>query len=77
MAELTNLFFHNKVTNRTTIKRIIGWFINHFKMEYTSHILDQVKTLGFHQATIASISLGIDYLLTIPLIGRLIQDNEQ
>ena len=46
-------------------------------MEYTSHIPDQVKTLGFHQATIASISLGIDYLLTIPLIGRLIQDNEQ
>jgi DNA-directed RNA polymerase subunit beta' len=46
-------------------------------MEYTSHILDQVQTLGFHQATIASISLGIDYLLTIPLIGRLIQDNEQ
>ncbi|KAL2926044.1 DNA-directed RNA polymerase subunit beta'' [Bienertia sinuspersici] len=31
-------------------------------MAYTSHILDQVKTLGFQQATTTSISLGIDDL---------------
>lgn len=43
-------------------------------MKYTSHILDQIKTISFQQATI---SLGIDYLLIIALIGQLVQDNEQ
>ncbi|THG09917.1 hypothetical protein TEA_023574 [Camellia sinensis var. sinensis] len=46
-------------------------------MAYTSHILDQVKTLGFQQATATSISLGIDDLLTIPSKGWLVQDAEQ
>ncbi|CAN4106435.1 unnamed protein product [Withania somnifera] len=41
-------------------------------MAYTSHILDQVKTAGFQQATATSISLGIDDLLTIPSKGCLI-----
>ncbi|KAK9663239.1 hypothetical protein RND81_O300800 [Saponaria officinalis] len=46
-------------------------------MAYTAHILDQVKTLGFQQATATSISLGIDDLLTIPSKGWLVQDAEQ
>jgi DNA-directed RNA polymerase subunit beta' len=46
-------------------------------MGYTSHILDQIKTLGFHQATTKSISLGIEDLLTIPSKGWLVQDAEQ
>ncbi|KAK8955062.1 DNA-directed RNA polymerase subunit beta'' [Platanthera zijinensis] len=46
-------------------------------MSYTSHILDQVKILGFQQATATSISLGIDDLLTIPSKGWLVQDAEQ
>ncbi|KAG2323192.1 hypothetical protein Bca52824_016405 [Brassica carinata] len=50
---------------------------DHFGMAYTSHILDQVKTLGFQQATATSISLGIDDLLTIPSKGWLVQDAEQ
>ncbi|KAG5595818.1 hypothetical protein H5410_037050 [Solanum commersonii] len=32
--------------------------IEHFGMAYTSHILDQVKTVGFQQATATSSSLG-------------------
>ncbi|KAJ8425422.1 hypothetical protein Cgig2_032222 [Carnegiea gigantea] len=51
--------------------------INRFGMAYTSHILDQVKTLGFRQATAASISLGIDDLFTISSKGWLVQDAEQ
>ncbi|KAF3948088.1 hypothetical protein CMV_025869 [Castanea mollissima] len=38
-------------------------------MAYTSHILDQVKTIMFQQAIATSISLGIDDLLTIPSKG--------
>jgi DNA-directed RNA polymerase subunit beta' len=46
-------------------------------MGYTSHILDQIKALGFHQATTTSISVGIEDLLTIPSKGWLVQDTEQ
>ncbi|CAI8582986.1 unnamed protein product [Vicia faba] len=77
MAERADLVFHNNVIGGTAIKRLISRLIDHFGMAYTSHILDQVKTLGFHQATATSISLGIDDLLTIPSKGWLVQDAEQ
>ncbi|KAK8516952.1 hypothetical protein V6N12_032152 [Hibiscus sabdariffa] len=75
--ERANLVFHNKVIDGTAIKRLISRLIDHFGMAYTSHILDQVKTLDFQQATATSISLGIDDLLTIPSKGWLVQDAEQ
>uniref|UniRef100_UPI003002ED6A RNA polymerase beta'' subunit n=1 Tax=Corispermum chinganicum TaxID=1076197 RepID=UPI003002ED6A len=77
MAERANLVFHNKAIDGTAMKRLISKLIDHFGMAYTSHILDQVKTLGFQQATATSISLGIDDLLTIPSKGWLVQDAEQ
>nr|YP_009446062.1 RNA polymerase beta'' subunit [Coptis chinensis]ARX96516.1 RNA polymerase beta'' subunit [Coptis chinensis]QKY60672.1 RNA polymerase beta'' subunit [Coptis deltoidea]URX56263.1 RNA polymerase beta'' subunit [Coptis chinensis]URX56348.1 RNA polymerase beta'' subunit [Coptis chinensis] len=77
MAERADLVFHNKTIDGTAMKRLINRLIDHFGMAYTSHILDQVKTLGFQQATAASISLGIDDLLTIPSKGWLVQDAEQ
>nr|QBC72753.1 RNA polymerase beta subunit [Talinum caffrum] len=77
MAERANLVFHNKAIDGTAMKRLISRLIDHFGMAYTSHILDQVKTLGFQQATATSISLGIDDLLTIPSKGWLVQDAEQ
>ncbi|KAM3398088.1 hypothetical protein P3S68_001602 [Capsicum galapagoense] len=77
MAERANLVFHNKAIDGTAMKRLISRLIEHFGMAYTSHILDQVKTLGFQQAIAISISLGIDDLLTIPSKGWLVQDAEQ
>nr|WGU20759.1 RNA polymerase beta'' subunit [Eomecon chionantha] len=77
MAERADLVFHNKAIDGTAIKRLISRLIDHFGMAYTSHILDQVKTLGFQRATATSISLGIDDLLTIPSKGWLVQDAEQ
>lgn len=77
MAERANLVFHNKVIDGTAAKRLISRLIDHFGMAYTSHILDQIKTLGFQQATTTSISLGLDDLLTIPSKRWLVQDAEQ
>lgn len=77
MAERPNLVFHNKAIDGTAMKRFISRLIDHFGMAYTSHILDQVKTMGFQQATATSISLGIDDLLTIPSKECLVQDAEQ
>uniref|UniRef100_UPI00315D96D9 RNA polymerase beta'' subunit n=1 Tax=Pyrola atropurpurea TaxID=642525 RepID=UPI00315D96D9 len=77
MVEGANLVFHNKAMDGTALKGFISRLIDHFGMAYTSHILDQVKTLGFQQATATSISLGIDDLLTVPSKGWLVQDTEQ
>nr|AVY52538.1 RpoC2 [Chimaphila japonica] len=77
MVEGANLVFHNKAMDGTAMKGLISRLIDHFGMAYTSHILDQVKTLGFQQATATSISLGIDDLLTVPSKGWLVQDTEQ
>ncbi|CAN6447271.1 unnamed protein product [Victoria cruziana] len=77
MAERADLVFHNKVIDGTAMKRLISRLIDHFRIAYTSHILDQVKTLGFQQATATSISLGIDDLLTTPSKRWLVQDAEQ
>uniref|UniRef100_UPI0030FEB05F RNA polymerase beta'' subunit n=1 Tax=Verhuellia lunaria TaxID=447313 RepID=UPI0030FEB05F len=73
----SDLIFHNKAIDGTAMKRLISRLIDHFGMAYTSHILDQVKTLGFQQATATSISLGIYDLLTIPSKGWLVRDAEQ
>nr|UFH81893.1 RNA polymerase beta'' subunit [Myosoton aquaticum] len=77
MTERASLIFHNKSIDGTAMKRLISRLIDHFGMAYTAHILDQLKTLGFQQATVTSISLGIDDLLTIPSKGWLVQDAEQ
>jgi DNA-directed RNA polymerase subunit beta' len=77
MAEPAKMLFYNKVMDRNAIKQLISRLIAHFGITYTTHILDQLKNLGFKQATQASISLGIDDLLTAPSKSWLIQDAEQ
>nr|QYB18646.1 RNA polymerase beta'' subunit [Conocephalum conicum]QYB18733.1 RNA polymerase beta'' subunit [Conocephalum conicum] len=77
MAESVNLIFYNKVMDRTAIKQLISRLIAHFGITYTTHILDQLKTLGFQQATFGAISLSIDDLLTAPSKSWLIKDAEQ
>ncbi|KAD5960525.1 hypothetical protein E3N88_11997 [Mikania micrantha] len=77
MGERPTQVFHNKVIDGTGMKRLISRFIDHYGIGYTSRILDQVKTLGFQQAIAASISLGIDDLLTIPSKRWLVQDAKQ
>nr|AND48510.1 beta'' subunit of RNA polymerase [Flatbergium sericeum] len=77
MVESAELLFYNKVMDRTAIKQLISRLIAHFGITYTTHILDQLKNLGFQQATQAAISLGIDDLLTAPSKSWLIRDAEQ
>ncbi|GER52754.1 DNA-directed RNA polymerase subunit beta'' [Striga asiatica] len=47
--------FPFKESDRTVMKQLITRFIVNFRTAYTSHILDQVKALGFQQATVESI----------------------
>nr|YP_009560114.1 RNA polymerase beta subunit [Vandenboschia speciosa]AZZ71239.1 RNA polymerase beta subunit [Vandenboschia speciosa] len=77
MADRAELLSYNKMMDRTSIKQLLRRLALHFGIAYTTNILDQIKVLGFQQATRASISLGIDDLLTVPSKGWLVQDIER
>nr|AXZ97051.1 RNA polymerase beta'' chain [Callistopteris apiifolia] len=77
MADRAELLSYNKMMDKTAIKQLISRLAIHFGIAYTTSILDQIKILGFQQATNASISSGIDDLLTVPSKGWLVQDIER
>nr|YP_009032814.1 RNA polymerase beta' subunit [Osmundastrum cinnamomeum]AHA59547.1 RNA polymerase beta' subunit [Osmundastrum cinnamomeum] len=77
MVDQAESLFYNKMMDRTAIRQLIGRLIAHFGITYTTNILDQIKTLGFQQATKASISLGIDDPSTAPSKAWLVQDAER
>nr|YP_009427026.1 RNA polymerase beta'' subunit [Macrothelypteris torresiana]ASU95701.1 RNA polymerase beta'' subunit [Macrothelypteris torresiana]QBA55933.1 RNA polymerase beta'' subunit [Macrothelypteris torresiana] len=77
MTDQTELPFCNKTVDRAVMRRLIGKLVVCFGIASTTNISDQVKILGFQQATRASVSLGIDDLLAVPSRGWLVQDAEK
>nr|YP_009690646.1 RNA polymerase beta'' subunit [Lomariopsis japurensis]QEG57426.1 RNA polymerase beta'' subunit [Lomariopsis japurensis] len=77
MTNQTELPFWNKTMDRIVMRRLINKLVVCFGIASTTNILDQIKILGFQQATKASVSLGIDDLLAVPSRGWLVQDAEK
>nr|YP_009426938.1 RNA polymerase beta'' subunit [Hypodematium crenatum]ASU95614.1 RNA polymerase beta'' subunit [Hypodematium crenatum] len=77
MTNQTELPFCNKTMDRVAMRRLISKLVVCFGIASTTNISDQVKILGFQQATKASVSLGIDDLLAVPSRGWLVQDAEK
>nr|AJE61550.1 RNA polymerase beta'' subunit [Cystopteris protrusa] len=77
MTDQTELPFCNKTMDRVAMRRLIGKLVVSFGIASTTNISDQIKILGFQQATKASVSLGIDDLLAVPSRGWLVQDAEK
>nr|YP_009690824.1 RNA polymerase beta'' subunit [Oleandra articulata]QEG57604.1 RNA polymerase beta'' subunit [Oleandra articulata] len=77
MTNQIELPFCNKTMDRVAMRRLISKLVVCFGIASTTNILDQVKILGFQQATKASVSLGIDDLLAVPSRGWLVQDVEK
>lgn len=72
MADQAELPFYNKMMDKAAMRQLISKLVVCFGIASTTNILDQVKVLGFQQATKASVSLGIDDLLTVPSKGWLV-----
>ncbi|OUS44405.1 hypothetical protein BE221DRAFT_208608 [Ostreococcus tauri] len=49
------------------MKRLIKWVLLNYGTEKTTRLIDKLKTMGFHYATHAGISLGIDDLSIPPI----------
>ena len=65
------------------MKRLIKWVLLNYGTQKATRFVDHLKTLGFHYATTAGISLGIDDLRIPPIKQAFllnaemdIQDNE-
>ena len=54
------LGFVNRVMDRKGLKALISQCYRELGPEATTHLVDGIKTLGFHYATVAGITIGID-----------------
>ena len=76
----TPIFF-NACFDKTQVKNLVSWYLSTYGEYKTIKFLENLKLNGFHQATIAGISLGIEDLQIPPekptLITQTQLENEQ
>jgi hypothetical protein len=60
-------FFCNRTVDKSEMKRLIKWVLLNYGTQKATRFVDHLKTLGFHSATTAGISLGIDDLRIPPI----------
>ena len=58
--------FINKTIDKKSIVKIIGRIYEQYGLEKTSLVLDKIKNLGFHYATISGISWSYTDLISVP-----------
>lgn len=58
--------FFNSCFDKSQIKNLVSWFLKTYGEKQTIDLLESLKYLGFHQATLAGISLGIEDLEISP-----------
>ena len=55
-------YFFNTCFDKNQLKNLISWFIKQSGEKVTVDFLEILKQIGFHQATLAGVSLGLDDL---------------
>lgn len=60
-----NVFF-NTCFDKNHLKTVIAWFLEHYGEKLTIDLVETLKQVGFHQATRAGVSLGVDDLQIPP-----------
>lgn len=54
--------FFNTCFDKNQLKSLIAWFLEKYGEKITVDFLETLKQVGFHQATLAGVSLGVDDL---------------
>ena len=57
-----SLLFYNQILDKKGTKKILSWFLDNYGPTRTSQFIEQLKSVGFHFATEAGLSLGFDDL---------------
>ncbi len=58
--------FFNASFDKNHLKSVIAWFLDHYGEKKTLDLVETFKQVGFHQATRAGVSLGVDDLQIPP-----------
>lgn len=66
-----NVFF-NACFDKNNLKTLIAWFLEKYGQKNTIDLVETLKQVGFHQATRAGVSLGIDDLQIPPQKANLL-----
>lgn len=59
----SEVYFFNRCFEKSRLKNLISWYLIQYGEFETITLLEELKILGFHNATMAGISLSIDDLL--------------
>lgn len=62
-----SIIFFNRCFDKKRLKDFILWFFGKYGEKETVHLIENLKNIGFHYATKAGVSIGIDDLM-IPFI---------
>jgi hypothetical protein len=71
------IFFCNRTVDKSEMKRLIKWVLLNYGTQKATCFVDHLKTLGFHAATRAGISLGIDDLRIPPIKSVFLKNAEK
>nr|YP_010850428.1 RNA polymerase b''''-subunit [Lophurella caespitosa]WGH13098.1 RNA polymerase b''''-subunit [Lophurella caespitosa] len=63
---LSNIYFFNKVIDKSELKKLITWAFRTYGIARASNMADKLKDLGFYYATKAGISLSLEDLRIPP-----------
>ena len=61
-----NQVFFNTCFDKNHLKTVIAWFLEQYGEKVTVDLVETLKQVGFHQATRAGVSLGVDDLKIPP-----------
>jgi hypothetical protein len=61
-SESKKIPFFNSCFDKSQVKSLVSWFLQTYGEKQTIDFLESLKYLGFHQATLAGISIGIEDL---------------
>jgi len=70
------LYFNHSLEKKQ-LKKLFYWFHQRYGYSKTRDLADTLKTMGFHYATYAGISLAVDDLEIPPLKGQLVKNAEK
>nr|ARW69320.1 RNA polymerase b''''-subunit [Polysiphonia sp.] len=71
-VDLLSIDFFNKVIDKSELKKLITWAFQNYGIARASNMADNLKDLGFHYATKAGISLGLEDLRIPPNKHRML-----
>nr|YP_009393308.1 RNA polymerase b''''-subunit [Symphyocladiella dendroidea]ARW61870.1 RNA polymerase b''''-subunit [Symphyocladiella dendroidea] len=69
---LSNIYFFNKVIDKSELKKLITWAFRTYGIARASNMADTLKDLGFYYATKAGISLSLEDLRIPPSKNNLL-----